>query len=52
MQSLWLLAAGLAFALMGVFVKIASEQFAIAELTGDSARPFVRFIIITTAEQS
>lgn len=32
MQSLWMLAAGLAFALMGVFVKIASEHFATAEL--------------------
>ena len=32
MQSLWMLAAGLAFALMGVFVKIASAHFATAEL--------------------
>ena len=32
MQSLWMLAAGLAFALMGVFVKIASGHFATAEL--------------------
>src|SRR5512147_2390452 len=32
MQSLWMLAAGLAFALMGVFVKVASAHFATAEL--------------------
>jgi hypothetical protein len=32
MQSLWMLVAGLAFALMGVFVKIASAHFATAEL--------------------
>lgn len=32
MQSLWMLAAGLAFALMGVFVKVASVHFATAEL--------------------
>jgi drug/metabolite transporter (DMT)-like permease len=32
MQSLWMLAAGLAFALMGVFVKLASAHFATAEL--------------------
>lgn len=32
MQSLWMLAAGLAFALMGVFVKLASPHFATAEL--------------------
>lgn len=32
MQSLWMLAAGLAFALMGVFVKIASPHFSTAEL--------------------
>jgi drug/metabolite transporter (DMT)-like permease len=32
MPSLWMLVAGLAFALMGVFVKIASAHFATAEL--------------------
>ncbi len=32
MQSLWMLVAGLAFALMGVFVKIASPHFTTAEL--------------------
>ncbi len=32
MQSLWMLAAGLAFALMGVFVKLASAHYATAEL--------------------
>ena len=47
-----MLPAGLAFAQMGVFVEIASEQFATADLTGDSARPFVRLIIINTAEHS
>ena len=32
MQSLWMIVAGLAFALMGVFVKVASPHFATAEL--------------------
>jgi len=32
MQSLWMLAAGLAFALMGVFVKLAAEHHSAAEL--------------------
>jgi drug/metabolite transporter (DMT)-like permease len=32
MHSLWMLAAGLLFALMGIFVKIAAEQFSTAEL--------------------
>jgi len=32
MQSLWMLAAGLAFSLMGAFVKLGAEQFSAAEL--------------------
>ncbi len=32
MQSLWMLAAGLCFALMGVFVKLGAEQFSAAEM--------------------
>jgi S-adenosylmethionine uptake transporter len=32
MHSLWMLAAGLSFAVMGIFVKIASAQFSAAEL--------------------
>ncbi|MBA3504795.1 MAG: EamA family transporter [Betaproteobacteria bacterium] len=32
MHSLWMLAAGLSFALMGVFVKFASSEFSAAEL--------------------
>ena len=32
MHSLWMLAAGLLFALMGIFVKIAAETFSTAEL--------------------
>ncbi len=32
MQSLWILVSGFFFALMGVFVKLGAEQFAIAEL--------------------
>lgn len=32
MQSLWMLAAGLSFALMGVFVKVGAARFGVAEL--------------------